>query len=443
MSLLVFLATTLLLLATVLKPRAYIYAVFLVGPMPFGAFLRNAFIATPLGAIHINALLVFSILLSSMLGLALNLSGLRRSLGACSAYVAFLVFAMMSIAWAPDFSMSFRMLMKFLTPVAFMLFVASTIERVGIKSVFSAVVASGALYGLASFASWALHISDDGFGLPATSRAVTSGQLLSTFGLLVADALAGGGLVRLIPMLLAGAAILAGFTRITIAGMFAEAAVAFFLRFKGPIRVLMPLLGLCAFVALFTFVDHFRSRMFLEKAESISFESVLEDPSGAISAVGGSGRYAAWDLALHELFHRSPVLGAGIGATQLLFYDPTGTGTSAVHSEVIRIVCDMGIVGLGLFVLAWFQIFRRLNVRRREFAAQAIPATFPIGAMTVATGYLVFFLTDNGLDYVAQMGVFVYGVIGAVIGMRAERHVYSTRRAGGRIDYYNLEPRPR
>lgn len=286
-----------------------------------------------------------------------------------------------------------------------------------------AVVASGTFYACASLASWVFHLAPEGgFGLPATSAAVTSGQLLSTFGVVFAEWISAPTVARAIVSLLVGLAILAGFTRITIAGMFAEAAIAFFLKFKGLVRIALPALGILGFIALFTFVSDFRSRMFLEKAGSITFASIIQDPVGTIGAIGGSGRYAAWHLALRTLYERHPTTGSGIGATQLLFYDPTGVGTSAVHSEVIRILCDLGIVGLILFVFAWVQLFRSMIKYHRVRDLYRSPAA-AIAAMAAAGGYLVFFATDNGLDYVAQMGVFTYGLVGAVLGLRSERRI--------------------
>lgn len=442
MSLLVFLVVSLLLLITAVRPKFYIFAVFLIGPLPFGALLRFPFVATPIGVIHINALLVFSILLSALVGVALHVSGVRRHLGSVWIYLAFLVFAVVSIAWTPDVSIAVRMLLKLITPVVFLMYVALTVDKVGVRNIWRAVMTSGIVYGLASLASWGLGLkAEGGFGLPATSAAVTSGHLLAPFGLAVSEALTSGGMTRWAGALLAGVAILAGFTRITIGGMFAQAALAFFLRFKGPVRVMLPAAGVVAFVALFTLVDQFRSRMFLEKAGSITFESVLRDPGSTLSAIGGSGRYAAWDLALTNLFTPNPIGGAGVGATQLLFYDPTGVGASVVHSEVVRILCDLGVVGFVLFALGWLQILRKLNMRRREFAGHRFDA-FPIGAMAAVAGYLVFLLTDNGLDYVAQIGVFTYGIVGAVIGARGEVPVSSTRSVARAVAEYASVHRP-
>lgn len=227
------------------------------------------------------------------------------------------------------------------------------------------------------------------------------------------------GVVRLILALFLTGTLLAGFTRITIAGLFGSVSIAFFLRLKGFARVALPVLGVLGFIALFTLVGQFRERMFLNRADQFSFTTVLEDPSRAVEAIGGSGRYLAWNIAFNRLFKPNPLLGSGVGSAQLMFVDQGGAQISAVHSEVLRLLCDVGIVGFALYVLAWVQLFWLTRRRLRE--SQNGPLrTVATAAMAAGTAYLIFMLTDNGFDYVSQIGVFVYGLIGATIGSRAE-----------------------
>jgi hypothetical protein len=211
-------------------------------------------------------------------------------------------------------------------------------------------------------------------------------------------------------------AILAAFTRITIAGLFLSATIVWIVKVKGVAKYMMPIIAGLGFIALFTLIGTFRDRMFLEKGDSMSFEFVMSEPGTAIASVGGSGRYSAWSAALDKLFSPHPIVGSGVGSTQRLFYDPSGLGTSAVHSEVVRLLCDLGILGFVLFVLAWWQVILTMN-RRHRLAATQDASTIAAAALAASAAYIAFLLTDNGFDYVSQIGVFVYGLVGATLGL--------------------------
>lgn len=421
MTLVLFLLCFVVLFGAAFRPPALVYAVFLLGPLPLGGFLRDPSIATPVGMLHINALLVLAILFASLVGIVIGHGQVMRQVRASSLFFVFLTFSIASTAWSHDISMALRMLLKLITPVVFMVFVAANIERIGTKTIVQAVLASGFFYALATVVSWKFGMSPNHeFALPATSRAVSSGHLLAPLNMALASlAIRPGILWALIALVFSGT-ILAGFTRITIAGIFVSATTVWFLKVKRVAKFTVPVIVGLGFIALFTLVGTFRDRMFLEKADRMSFESVINDPGAAIASIGGSGRYNAWEYALKMLFSPHPLVGSGVGSTQRLFYDHSGLGVSVVHSEVVRLLCDLGIVGFVLFVLAWVQVTLAMN-RRHRLASTREASTIATAALATSAAYLTFLLTDNGFDYVAQIGVFAYGLVGAALGLRATK----------------------
>lgn len=436
MALVVFLLYSIVLAAAVFRPKLFVYTVFLIAPFPFGAIMRNPVVATPLGLLHVNSLVVLAILLASVIGLAVNMQRVVRHARLVSVLLVFVGFALVSMTWADDISMSIRMLLKIIAPIAFMLLIAATASRIGQKALMGAVVASGVFYTLATIASWALNlVPSEGFALPVTSRAVTTGHLLAPLAVAISQLTVETSAPRIVLAALFLVGVVAGFTRITITGALGESAVVLFVKSKGPIKLIVPVVALLAFIALFTVFDTFRSRMFLEKADRMSFESVIDDPGGAIGAIAGSGRYAAWDLALRRLFIPHPVFGSGIGAAQHLFYDPIGVKTSATHSEVVRLLCDLGVAGLALFILGWTQILRGLYRRYRRGHLPVLS----LAALTSAIGYLIFALTDNGFDYVGQMGVFTYGLAGGALGMTVGLVPKAPQRAAPQAEHADSE----
>jgi hypothetical protein len=412
----IFALVFLVFIVAAFRANAFVWAILLIGPFPFGTLLREPNAATPFGSIHINALVVFAILVASIVAIIVGGRGAATMLRASWLFAAFLAFASLSLLWTPDHGMALRMLLKLATPYAFMLAVATSVVRAGAGPLFDAAIASGILYASMSVAAYALGWVDDAYlGLPGTSRAVSSGHLLAPYAALLSQSCEQPGLWRIVATAALALGVVGGFTRNTIGGLFAATGAILFVRGRALFRIIVPAVGFVSFIALFTFVDAFRERMFLQYADSVSFDSVLKDPGSALDAISGSGRFQAWQVALDLLHAPSPVIGSGVGASQALFYD-TPTGPSAVHSEIIRLLCDLGWIGLSLFVLAWTQLLWGVLRRRRDEQDPASSAT-SLAAIGSATAYLVFLLTDNGIDYVAQMGVFVYAFVGAAIAL--------------------------
>jgi O-antigen ligase len=144
--------------------------------------------------------------------------------------------------------------------------------------------------------------------------------------------------------------------------------------------------------------------------DNISVSSVMNDPSYALGHVHGSGRFAAWDQFLKLFFEPSPFVGSGLGATQHYFYTHSIKGLGVIHSEYIRLLCEVGIVGLGCFALAMLTYQLRL-LRGYQNIQEAQARRYTLAATGTLLAYLVFLATDNGFDYVSQFAVYVFGYI--------------------------------
>jgi len=398
-----------------LQPRAFLYYLAIIGPAPVSFALEDPTVTTPLGDINLSALKVLCLLIGCSLAILLSRAPLTRSLRQFSGFAAFFAFATVSLAWGSDLAMGVRMLLKLVTPIVFALYFYHAVQILGANAVMRAVLLSGTVYVCVAIA-WTAVDGGPYLNTPGSSRAVFSGHLLTVVAVALAMVAVRPGLGRFSVAGVFAAAILAAFTRITIGGLFATAGAVYFLHLRGPMRWLVPFLGLGAFVLLFVMVDSFRERMFLEDADNIDIATVVDDPAGVISEIGGSGRFAAWELALERLFEPSPVIGSGIGASQALFYGLNPNQTTVVHSEVVRLLCDLGLLGLGLYLLAWLQITVRLL---RGLGSVDENRAIRLAALGSLTGYLLFLLTDNGFDYVGQLGVFVFALAGAASGARA------------------------
>src|SRR5690606_15929122 len=102
--------------------------------------------------------------------------------------------------------------------------------------------------------------------------------------------------------------------------------------------------------------------------------------------------------------------GSGIGATQDFFYEQSVGGLGVIHSEYVRMLSEIGILGLTLFVFVvlgyLWRLFRILRSRKRtDIRKYALAGT---GGLTA---YMIFIATDNGFDYVTQFGLYVFAFV--------------------------------
>jgi len=155
--------------------------------------------------------------------------------------------------------------------------------------------------------------------------------------------------------------------------------------------------------------------------DEVTISSVFSDPQDITKQIHTSGRSDVWDVALKIFFIDSPLLGSGVGATQEWFY---GDATSrkqvgVLHSEYLRLLCEVGIIGLILFILAMLAYLHTLS---RVF----IRSTLTLGLSSEARHYsvvgissFVFYLitlaTDNSIDYVTALGIFVFSSVGLTV----------------------------
>ena len=178
---------------------------------------------------------------------------------------------------------------------------------------------------------------------------------------------------------------------------------------KGLFRYLLPLAGIVALPALFILNQRFRERMFYG-AEGSSVDAVLNDPFAAMQHIHGSGRFDAWDIVLNKFFLPNPFIGSGIGATQHYFYSQIGGGIGVIHSEYVRLLSEVGLLGLGLFlVMILVYLTQLINTFRSSSNAET--KKYVLAGIGGVVAYVVFMATDNAFDYVNQFGIYVFSMV--------------------------------
>lgn len=383
----------------------------LTGPIPW-TLGSSELIQTPVGHMSISAMRLFGLWLAMFLVLAARFSKVNKCLLHYKLHLLFLGFCLISMLWAPSLSYSLRMLAKLSAPLLIMILIMTVISSMRqLEMMERMVLASGIAAALLALVTrWIGLNSDPRFTIPHTSPATFSAHIVAVSMFAMAGfAVTDKKLLRGMMIVAFSTIVLAAFTRITIVAMFIGFSAILFLGGRGIGRIILPMLSAASLPALFLLSPKFRNRMFIG-GDEMSVERVVDDPEIAIGKIHGSGRFDAWEMVLHRFFEPSPFFGSGIGATQDFFYEQSVGGLGVIHSEYVRMLSEIGILGLTLFVFVvlgyLWRLFRILRSRKRtDIRKYALAGT---GGLTA---YMIFIATDNGFDYVTQFGLYVFAFV--------------------------------
>jgi O-antigen ligase len=161
-----------------------------------------------------------------------------------------------------------------------------------------------------------------------------------------------------------------------------------------------------------------REYMFF-RPERVQVEEVVVNPGQLdIDNVNTSGRLTMWPIVLDVLWEPSPLVGSGLGATQSLFYSGQMGLVGQVHSGYVQLLCDVGLVGLVLYLVviltamacAW-QVWRSPPP-----GAAVIEKTYASIVLCVMPAFLVCLGFDNCLDYVTTLAQYPFAFVGIMVG---------------------------
>jgi len=410
------------LVFAVTAPLRFVYLALWIQTMPYtwNWDVDRGF-DTPVGQLNVVAMQVFGICLCCILALV---GEMGRAAGAARYYrwhVLFLVFCILSLTYASSTAYGLRMIAKLSAPLLFLIVVLTSVRSADdVRRIQGSILGGGiVLIGLALLAKVfgirsdpnAVDTGISGLGPPGMGPPVFSAHMLAVAMLALALYIARPRLLTLALVVACAASIIGALERTSAAAMYVGFSVILFFGTRGIWRVLLPTAGMLGLPTLLIFSDAFRRRMFYGVTSS---DALLQDPNKAIGELNSSGRFALWDNVLTHFFRPHPVMGSGIGATQEYLYAISATGRGAVHSEYVRLLCEVGVIGLCLFAIAMFAYLLRL---KSYLAAPVSPAerTAALAAMGALIAYLLFYSTDNGIDYVSQFGIYVFALIGAAI----------------------------
>lgn len=197
--------------------------------------------------------------------------------------------------------------------------------------------------------------------------------------------------------------------------IFAVFMVASYLRYR--IRAL-PYIAFVIFFAISSvvFIPQVRDKMFYDP-QNVSSVSDLGEVS--TSQINSNGRFAMWEWSLNEYYVENKLTGAGIGVLQERFYSGNHpfNPIKIVHNDYVQILCDVGLVGMFLY-LAFVIYSARVSNR---YVRKNIPLYLSNTAFLVITSFsvvLATMMTDNIVNYAFAVHGYPFAFVGILIAYR-------------------------
>lgn len=146
--------------------------------------------------------------------------------------------------------------------------------------------------------------------------------------------------------------------RTGLGGMFIVLSIFYFFKYK---LKSLPILGcmVAIMIGVILFVPEVNQKFFGDKAGTINAESIVQEDAMSLDNIQTSGREFMWNCVMRKCYDGHEIIGSGLGSSiQYLKYirENTIKVPLLLHNDYVQIMCDTGLVGLGLLIL-FFLIF--------------------------------------------------------------------------------------
>lgn len=197
-------------------------------------------------------------------------------------------------------------------------------------------------------------------------------------------------------------------------------AVMVFLFFRYRLKAMPAIAGILLLlaVAIFT-IPSLKQKMFKEDTVTIK---QLQEGELDEDDIESNARFAMWEHLMKRFYGKKEIVGSGSGCTQNYMYTHYIFGGLRVpHSDYVQILCDNGIVGLVLYLLAGFGVvFHSFLVytRRRGRMIRICAIT----AGSTMAGVLLTLYSDNVVNYSMATLSMPFGFYGMMLGLNKQEN---------------------
>lgn len=395
-------------------PTMLIHVSLLTGPMPLTVGEEQGLLTTPWGRMDLPSIRLLGLWVAACLVVLFHIGRVWQHVSLWRFHACFLLFCILSLVWAPSFIYGVRTLAKLSSPFLFLLVIMLVVSsQRQLRMMERLILASGVLMVALAIGSMMAGMTTWGgeerltiLGHPPASFSV---HLAATSALAMANVKYGNAIRHWALVAVFSIAVVGAVTRVSIASLFGALSVILFMTRTGLFRVILPVLGLVGAPAVFLLNESFRNRMFYRGHEQTA-EGILSNPLSSFEYLNLSGRFGVWREAWNQFFLPNPLIGSGIGTTQEFLYTHPQYSLSMMHSEYIRLLAEVGLAGLLLFILACCAYAVRL-IRTYRSHPQSLSGKYAVAGLGGLIAYVIFMATDNAFETVNQLGIYVFGFI--------------------------------
>jgi len=175
--------------------------------------------------------------------------------------------------------------------------------------------------------------------------------------------------------------------------------------------------GLALFsAAAFVFVPELRTNTFYDPGD-VELNDVLKGDVD-LENVDSSGRFALWEELMDRFYYPDPWMGSGIGSVQEHLYTLAELhgGLRVAHSDYVTLLCDVGLVGLLLYLSAAVSVLGLAG----KCVFSGATAELRAGAALVLASFLASLCAagfDNVFNYTLPVHSLPFAFTGILLGI--------------------------
>jgi len=339
-------------------------------------------------------------------------------------YLLFLGWMILASVWAPSIEYSLRVFLKYLYPFLLMLFVATYVQSTKLIFILIKLLILEAFIFSIFLGGFMTHILGIWY--------FYFGGLFWPMATL-ADFLSIGAALSFVMWWKTGEKkylFLIGWflfsdvlqsVRTGLLGISAVLVIGSFLRYK---LVSLPYIfgAIALAISIILYVPQVKNKMFFNPSKVQTVEDIIKaDKQGNINT---SMRSTMWSVLLNKFYKKNELIGSGTGAAQHYMYTNfVFGGLKAVHSDYVQMLCDIGKIGLGLYIM--FFIFFILYANKLFFLKpnnylniSALSAFLTYIAVLVSMGF------DNIVNYSFATHSYPFLFIGLFFAYKNLRRIY-------------------
>lgn len=424
--------------------KTFLNVVLMLGAVPFSLFMPSLII----GGVNPQAALLLVFFLLLMAASLMQPQKLIITIQKSYLLFIFLLLSLASMLWTQSIGEGLGMTIKYATPFLLVVFVLSVVRsqkdliRID-KSIIICGIILIVLGVINKLLGDPLDVGKKYSGTlilvaPHMSPAPYSFLLAICALLSQANYLHGKKKVWLALFLLFYVGVMFAFVRISMVALLFSSMILYGVAKRNIyITYVAPIVA--SFIAIFSvmFIKPLRDRMFFNGSQEVDFSLAISNFQLFLTAINTSGRTALWQSAFEYFDKVNIYLGAGSGSADS--WVKHNTGALALHCDFLRIYFDLGLIGLVLFLLSHWQLLRVACLKPKNSENRSIHNKYKSLSVAAMLFYMITLFTDNTLNYVANIGMYLFAFIAiSIFVSRSKNSLVVARRQVFKTEKTNI-----